>query len=155
MVQSSSCRWIQDQLVNHREDVWLEGVEDYIEHAKNLLTEAADSDSPVSGLTDDRAQAWMNGQRAGAHAEHAHDAKLQGPGSASSADGKASELPGLRFSSTEPHQSSSATASGQFAFPSFKMPTGIALWGPPRIQGCQSFAQHCFGHSPVCIWAPP
>ena len=131
MVQSSSCRWIQDQLVNHREAVWLEGVEDYIEHAKNLLTEAADSDSPVSGLTDDRAQAWMNGQRAEAHAEQAHDAKLQGPGSASSADGKASDLPGLSFASTEPRQSSSATASGQFAFPCFTMPTGIALWGPP------------------------
>ena len=43
--------------MNHRDDVWLDGVEDYIGHAKSLLVEAADSDSPVSGLKDSTSQA--------------------------------------------------------------------------------------------------
>ena len=43
--------------MNHRDDVWLDGVEDYIGHAKSLLVEAADSDSPVSGLKDSPSQA--------------------------------------------------------------------------------------------------
>ena len=107
--------------------MWLDGVEDYIGHAKHLLTEAADSDSPVSGLTDDRAQAWMNGQQADVHAEETRDAKLQGLGSASSADGTASVMPGITSSSTDPRQSSSAMAPRQFAFPSFNMPPGIGL----------------------------
>ena len=50
--------------MNHREDVWLDGVEDYISHAKNLLIEAADSDSPVSGLKEGLSQARTSGQHA-------------------------------------------------------------------------------------------
>ncbi len=49
--------------MNHREDVWLDGVEDYISHAKSLLIEAADSDSPVSGLKEGTSQAHTDGRR--------------------------------------------------------------------------------------------
>ena len=92
-----ACRWIQDQLVNHREDVWLDGVEDYIGHAKGLLMEAADSDSPVSGLKEGASQACTDGQRA-------DDPKAAMNGSQS--------------------RESKPAATGQFALPSFGAPPG-------------------------------
>ena len=75
--------------------MWLDGVEDYIGHAKNLLMEAADSDSPVSGLKEKKSQIWMNGQ----------------------ADEKA------RMDGSEDKQSKPA-ATGQFAFASFSAQPG-------------------------------
>lgn len=110
-------RWIQDQLVNHREDVWLDGVEDYIEHAKNLLMEAADSDSPVSGLKGEKLQAWMNGQKA--------EAKTQSfANTTSAASGKVLGLQSLKAQASKPHKEASLAAAGQFAFPSFPAPSG-------------------------------
>ncbi len=83
--------------MNHREDVWLDGVEDYISHAKSLLIEATDSDSPVSGLKEGTPQAHTNGQEAG------------------------SERAAMDGNQT---RESKPAATGQFAFPSFGAPLG-------------------------------
>ena len=81
--------------MNHREDVWLDGVEDYISHAKSLLIEAADSDSPVSGLKEGTSQAHTDGQEAD--------------------NGKVA-MDGSQARESKP------AATGQFAFPSFGAP---------------------------------
>ena len=102
------CRWIQDQLVNHREDVWLDGVEDYMEHAKKLLMEAADSESPVSGLKENNSEAWSNGQKAEDRA--AMNGKQPGSFGSFKVQGQRDKQDGL----------------GQFAFPPFSVTSGIS-----------------------------
>ena len=41
------CSWIQDQKLHHLEDVWIDGAEDYIQHARSLLQELADDNKIV------------------------------------------------------------------------------------------------------------
>lgn len=41
------CSWIQDQKLHHLEDVWIDGAEDYIQHARSLLQELADDNRTV------------------------------------------------------------------------------------------------------------
>lgn len=110
---SHVCRWVQDQLINHREDVWLDGVEDYMEHAKKLLMEAADSESPVSGLKENNLEAWSNGQEAEDRA--AMNGKLPGSIGSFNVLGKRDKGDGL----------------GHFALPPFSVPSGISA--VPRV----------------------
>ncbi|BDA44989.1 hypothetical protein COCOBI_06-4680 [Coccomyxa sp. Obi] len=114
--------WIQDQKLHHLEDVWIDGAEDYIQHARSLLQELADDNKTlINGSSG--APKSDSGMGFGSPSSDLQAEKVQGNGEKPAVNASSGALSFLGGSTAAPSLSiggaAQATSGAMMSFPAF------------------------------------